>query len=145
MLSKRQMMMLTDTVGMGLGLWLLGLVLGMIAWSLGFAEADIGLFVLPFLVPVTFLAAHWRLAGKGGTSAYHVGVGLAWLVIALAFDYVIIVKGFDFQGFYGLNEAIGYALTFLIPILVGEHYRGRRGNRPAPARKAAKVGKAERR
>ena len=57
---------------------------------------------------------------KGDTLRYFGFVALVWLLIAVAGDYVFIVKAFKTaDGYYKSDVYLYYALTLAIPLLAG--------------------------
>ena len=44
------------------------------------------------------------------------------MLIAVVFDYLLIVRAFNVQNYYGLDVFIYYGLTFLIPVAMGMGY-----------------------
>ena len=65
-----------------------------------------------------------RLRGGGSGSGrdspleYYAKVGIAWVLIAVVFDYLFIVRLFQ-ATYYEADVFVYYALTFLIPVSVG--------------------------
>ena len=49
---------------------------------------------------------------------YYVGVGVAWVLIAIVLDYLFIVLLFH-ANYYGIDVFVYYAVRFLIPVGVG--------------------------
>ncbi len=50
---------------------------------------------------------------------YYAGVGLAWVLIAVVFDFLFIVLLFQATTYYQPDVFLYYVLTFLIPVGVG--------------------------
>jgi hypothetical protein len=92
---------LMDAIGWGIILWALGFVLGMVFFVFVPVEI-IGLYVLPIIVPLTYLI-----------------VGISWAVVAVVLDYLLLVRLFNAQNYYDLDIIIYYGLTFLIPVAIG--------------------------
>jgi len=112
---------LTDTLGLGFGLWLLGFALGMMLFPF-VAVAVMGRYIIAVMLPVTLYAAYKRFAGLKETTGYYLLVGISWLLIAVVFDYVFLVKAFQAPNFYDTDIMVAYALSFLVPVAVGMKY-----------------------
>jgi hypothetical protein len=109
--------LLKDSLGWGFILWLIGYVLGIILF-----------FVLPpsimgwVIMPIGILITVWVLLKKvkGDTFWYFLILAIVWTVIAVAFDYLFIVKALSpAGGYYKLDVYFYYALTFMIPLTFG--------------------------
>ena len=118
-LPPRQMkkQLLKDSLGWGFVLWLIGYILGIILF-----------FVLPpsligwFILPVGLIITLWVLWKKvrGDTLQYYLILAAVWTVIAVILDYIFIVKALNpADGYYKLDVYLYYALTFIIPIIIG--------------------------
>lgn len=77
-----------------------------------------GWILTAVFTPVTIAVAFWWFRTRGLPLAYFIGVGLAWTLIAIVFDYLFIVRLFEAE-YYGPDVFVYYALTFLIPVGVG--------------------------
>ena len=109
--------LLNAAVGWGFVLWLIGYVLGVALF-----------FVLPtsvlgwVITPIVFAITVWVLLRrvKGNSLRHYVIVAIAWTAIAVVFDYLFIVKAFNPpDGYYKLDVYLYYALTLLLPLIVG--------------------------
>jgi len=109
--------LLKDSLGWGFILWLIGYVLGIILF-----------FVLPpsimgwVIMPIGILITVWVLLKKvkGDTFRYYLILAVVWTAIAVAFDYLFIVKALSpADGYYKLDVYFYYALTFIIPLTFG--------------------------
>lgn len=108
---------LKDALLWGLLLWLFGYVLG-IALFMVAPPKLIGWIIMPIGAGVTL----WVLSKKvkGTTPGYYFALALAWTAIAAVCDYFLLVKVFKpADGYYKLDVYLYYALTFLLPLLVG--------------------------
>ena len=108
---------LKDSLGWGLVLWFIGYVLGIILFFV-LPSSMIGLFIMPIGVIITF----WVLLKKvkGETFQYFSLLAVVWTAIAIAFDYLFIVKMFNpADGYYKLDVYLYYILTFIIPLIIG--------------------------
>lgn len=109
---------LVDNIGVGVALWAIGYAIGMALFAF-IPTAMIGWIVLPIMVPVTVYVSIWRLKTVAKSISYILIVAATWTSIAVAFDYVFLVGAFDVQNYYDFDVLIYYALTFLIPVIVG--------------------------
>ena len=109
--------LLKDSLGWGLILWLIGYVLGIIL-----------IFVLPtslvgwVIMPIGLVITFWVLLRKirNDVFQYYMILAAVWTVIAVAFDYIFIVKAFNPEdGYYKLDVYLYYFLTFITPLIVG--------------------------
>lgn len=106
-----------DAFGWGFILWLIGYVLGIILFTV-VPLSLIGWVILPMGVMI----AVWILLKKvkGDTVKYYVLLAIVWTLIAIAFDYLFIVKTFSpANGYYKVDVYIYYILTFVLPITIG--------------------------
>jgi hypothetical protein len=105
-----------NTLFWGLILWLFGYILGLIFFAFAPKEL-IGFFILPFGVAFTL----WVLLKKIRREEFgcYFGLGLIWTLMAVLLDYIFIVKLFQSAGYYKLDVYLYYALTFLLPMIVG--------------------------
>ena len=109
--------MLKDAIGWGFLLWLVGYVLG-IAFFAVLPPALIGWAIMPIGIAITLWVLFRRVKASG--LQYYVILALAWTAIAVAFDYIFIVKAFHpADGYYKPDVYLYYALTFVLPLAVG--------------------------
>ena len=74
------------------------------------------------LTPVGLLVTLWVLLRRVKTTSlpHYATLAVVWTVIAVAFDYLFIVKAFNPpDGYYKLDVYLYYALTFMAPLAVG--------------------------
>lgn len=109
---------LVDTIGVGVALWAIGYAIGMALYAF-IPTSMIGWIVLPIMVPVTAYVSIRRLKTVAKSISYILIVAATWTSIAVAFDYVFLVDAFNVQNYYDFDVLIYYALTFLIPVIVG--------------------------
>ena len=108
---------LKDAFLWGLILWVVGYALGIVCFAL-VPVTMIGWVLLPVALAITI----WVLSKKvnGPSLIYYLGVGIAWTLIAVVLDYLMIVKLFHPpDGYYKLDVYIYYALMFLLPLIAG--------------------------
>jgi hypothetical protein len=109
--------LLKDTLGWGILLWLIGYVLGIFL----FAFVRVA-FIGWVIMPIGILIALWVLIRKikGGSLPYFILIAVVWTLIAVVFDYLLLVKLFKpTDGYYKLDVYLYYGFTFLLPIIVG--------------------------
>jgi hypothetical protein len=108
---------LVSTFGWGFILWLIGYALGFIFFM--FAPANlIGWFIMPIGAGLTI----WVVLKKITRDSFgcYIGLGVIWTLLAVVLDYLFIVKTLKpADGYYKLDVYIYYALTFLIPVVIG--------------------------
>lgn len=106
---------LTDFIGWGLGLWVIGYLLGILFFMIVPPEL-IGWAITPIGIAVTL----WVLLKKvkrGPRSRYFL-LACAWTGIAIVCDYFFIVRLFKpADGYYKLDVYLYYILTFFLPLL----------------------------
>lgn len=107
---------ITSNIFWGFILWLFGYILGIILFPF-VPPTTIGYYIMPLglalMLWVLFKKIHREQFGC------YIGVGVFWTVMAILLDYVFIVKLFGSAGYYKLDVYIYYALTLIIPIIVG--------------------------
>lgn len=106
-----------DALGWGFILWLIGYALGMMLFSV-VSPAMIGWIIMPIGTIITL----WVLCKKikGDLLQYYFGLAIVWTFIAIVFDYFFLVKAFNpADGYYKFDVYLYYALTFLLPVVVG--------------------------
>lgn len=101
-----------------------GLILWVIGWVLG-----IVLFMTPakdymgwIITPIGTIITIWVLLKKIDREQYmcYLGVAIFWTVIAVVMDYFFNVLLFNIgASYYKLDIYIYYALTFILPLLIG--------------------------
>ncbi|MBU0648010.1 hypothetical protein KJ855_02420 [Patescibacteria group bacterium] len=100
----------------GFILWLFGYILGFIFFAIVPPET-IGYYIMPLgvflMLWVLFQKIHRDQFG------YYFRIGLFWTVMAVVLDYLFIVLLLNSTDYYKLDVYLYYALTFLIPVLVG--------------------------
>ena len=122
------MRLLKFAVGWGLGLWLVGYLLGIAL----FALVPVGLIGW-IITPLGTLMTIWVLLKvRNAPRRFYALLSIVWTSIAVAFDYLFIVKAFSpSDGYYKPDVYLYYGLTFLLPLAVG--WWPRRRALPAPA------------
>jgi hypothetical protein len=116
-----------DALLWGFVLWLIGYVLGIVFFA--FVPANLLGWAI---MPIGILVALWILLTrvKGDSLLYYVLLGVAWCVIAIVLDYFLLVQLFKpADGYYKLDVYLYYAITLVLPIIVG--WWKLRGRKPA--------------
>lgn len=106
-----------DALGWGVLLWLIGYALGMVLFPF-VPPSAIGWIIMPIGIAITL----WVLSKKvkGDSFEYYVLVAIAWALIAVVFDYVFLVRLLHpADGYYKLDVYLYYALTLVLPLIVG--------------------------
>jgi hypothetical protein len=107
-----------DTGGIGTGLWLIGYLASLILFFSPYAGI-MGWILLVIFTPVTIAVTWWWFRKrKELTLEYFAKVGVVWVLIAVVFDYLFIVRLFQ-ANYYSPDVFVYYAMTFLIPVGVG--------------------------
>jgi len=113
-MTKKQIVI--NNIFWGFILWLIGYILGIVLFPF-VPKEQIGFYILPFGIALTL----WVLLKKIKREELmcYIGVGVFWTAIATLLDYLFIVKLFRSTDYYKPDVYLYYALTFLLPILVG--------------------------
>jgi len=106
-----------DAFGWGFALWLIGFALGIMLFTI------VPLSMIGWVImPIGIIIALWILLKKvkGDSFQYYALLAVVWVVIAVAFDYFFLVQAFKpADGYYKLDVYLYYAITFLLPLVVG--------------------------
>ena len=106
-----------DIVGWGFVLWLIGYVLGILLIAV-VPVSMVGWIIMPIGTAITLWVLLKRV--KADSLQYYVLLAFVWVMIAVVFDYLFIVKAFKpADGYYKLDVYLYYALTFALPLIVG--------------------------
>ena len=106
-----------DAFGWGFILWLIGYALGMMLFLL-VPISMIGWIILPIGTIITLWVLLKKI--KANSFKYYALLAIVWVLIAVAFDYFFLVKVLNpTDGYYKLDVYLYYALTFLLPLVVG--------------------------
>lgn len=106
-----------DAFGWGLLLWFIGYGLGMIFFSI-VPKTMIGWFIMPIGIIITLWVLFKKI--KADSFQYYVLLGVVWVLIAVVFDYLFLVKPFKLaDSYYKLDVYLYYILTFILPVFVG--------------------------
>lgn len=106
-----------NAFGWGFLLWLLGYALGMILFSI-VPLSMIGWIIMPIGIIINLWVLFKKI--KSDSFKYYILLAIIWTLIAVVFDYFFLVKAFNpSDGYYKLDVYLYYALTFILPIIVG--------------------------
>ena len=105
-----------NTVFWGLILWLFGYILGFIFFAF-VPKESIGWCIMPFGVIVTLWVLIKKI--KRGNFTCYLGLGIIWTIIAIAMDYLFLVKLLGATDYYKIDAYLYYFLTVVLPVTVG--------------------------
>ncbi len=109
--------LLKDSIGWGFLLWLIGYSLGFVFFFL-FPVSMIGWAVMPIGLIITLWVLFKKV--KADSFRYYLVLAIIWSAIAIAFDYLFIVKLLNpADGYYKADVYLYYVLTFISPLIVG--------------------------
>lgn len=108
---------LKDSFGWGFLLWLTGYILGIILYAV-VPAAYIGWIISPVATLITIGVLLKKI--NGNSLRYYIFVAIVWMVIAILFDYLFLVKTFKpADGYYKLDVYLYYILTLVLPVIIG--------------------------
>ena len=109
--------LLKDGIGWGFVLWLIGYVLGIIFFMVA-PPSMVGWIIMPIGTIITLWVLSKKI--KGSQLRHYLLISITWTLIAIVFDYFFLVKLFKpADGYYKLDVYLYYALTFVLPLVVG--------------------------
>jgi hypothetical protein len=104
-------------------------VFGILIWFIGYIAS---LILFPFVpnnilgwilciifTPITIIIAYFRFRKRKLRLFCYFMTGVFWLLIAIIFDYLFIVKLFSAVDYYKTDVFVYYAVTFFIPLIIG--------------------------
>ena len=109
---------LIDVLLLGFFVWLIGYLASILLYSM-IPPSLLGWTLSAIFAPIAIFLCYKRFAKRKESISYYVFVAIVWLIIAVIFDWLFIVKLFNSQNYYKLDVYVYYASTFLIPFLVG--------------------------
>ena len=115
---------LTDTLGLGVCLWLIGYVASLALFFTPL-KGVMGWVLFVILTPVTAYIAYRVFRNRKKELTYYAIVAVSWLAVAIVLDYIFIVTLYSKPNYYAPDVFAYYAVTFLLPLLVGGKYGGR--------------------
>jgi hypothetical protein len=123
-MSKLSRTILVDAPALGIFVWLIGYLAGIVLYF--FLSPDIlGWVLFAIFTPIVILLCYKRFGKREESISYYAFVAAVWLIVAVVFDYLFLVKLLNPPVYYKLDVYVYYASTFLIPFLVGVKF-GRR-------------------
>jgi heme/copper-type cytochrome/quinol oxidase subunit 4 len=115
-----------DTFGWGFLLWLFGYIFGIVLFMVA-PTSSIGWIITPIATIITLWVLIKKI--KSASFQYYLIIGIIWTILAIILDYFLIVKAFKPEdGYYKLDVYLYYALTFLLPLLIGLRKQGKSSN-----------------
>lgn len=106
--------LIKDSFGWGFLLWLIGYILGFLFFAF-VPPAMIGWVIMPIGTAITL----WVLFKKIKIDNFLL-LAIIWTIIAIVLDYFFIVKALKpADGYHKLDVYLYYALTFILPLIVG--------------------------
>jgi len=111
--------MLIDAFGWGFALWLIGYLLG---FALFFVvpPSMLGWAIMPFGFAIALFVSLKKIGAGKEAFGYYIPIAVVWTLLAVALDYIFIVKMLNpADGYYKLDVYIYYALTFAVPLAAG--------------------------
>jgi hypothetical protein len=121
-----------ELLGWGFALWLIGYVLGIVLIGV-VGTSLVGWLILPVGVAATCWVLLTKVRSEG--LVHYTILGVVWALVAIVLDYVFIVQVFHpADGYYKPDVYVYYALTFILPVLIGRWKTTRlAGHRPSPS------------
>jgi hypothetical protein len=106
-----------DAFGWGFILWLIGYALGILLFK-AVPTHLIGWVIMPIGIIITLWVLFKKI--KAESFRYYAKLAVIWVLIAIVFDYLFLVKMFKpADGYYKLDVYLYYALTLVMPLIVG--------------------------
>ena len=106
-----------NSLGWGFILWLIGYILSFILFLI-VPSSFIGWTIMPFGIVITSWVLFKKI--KSEDFKYYLVLSITWTVIAVALDYLFIVKALNpADGYYKPAVYLYYVLTFALPLFVG--------------------------
>lgn len=107
--------LLKDSFIWGLVLWLIGYIFSFVLFFI-VPLSMIGWIIAPIGTAITLSILFKKIKDK--SFQYYLVLGICWLFIAMALDYIFIVKLLNPAGYYKPSVYLYYGLTLGLPILV---------------------------
>ena len=115
-ISEITIKVIINTFLWGFALWLFGYILGFIFFAF-VPKEQIGIYILPLGVTSTI----WVLIKKTKREKLidYLTLSAIWTLLAIALDFLFIVKLLNSADYYKFDVFVYYLLTFILPIMVG--------------------------
>ena len=120
-MPKSRKTVLVDAPLLGFLVWLMGYLAGM-ALYFEVSPDVLGWVLFVIFTPIVILLCYWRFRKRNESISYYALVAAVWLVIAVVFDYLFLVRLLNPPAYYKLDVYVYYASTFFIPFLVGAKF-----------------------
>jgi hypothetical protein len=119
--SKLAKTTMVDAPLLGIFVWFIGYLAGIVLYF--FLSPDVlGWVLFAIFTPIVILLCYMRFGKREESISYYAFVAAVWLIVAVVFDYLFLVKLLNPPVYYKLDVYIYYASTFLIPFLVGAKF-----------------------
>lgn len=114
--SEITIKVIINTFLWGFFLWFFGYILGFIFFAF-VPKEQIGIYILPLGVTFTI----WVLIKKTQREKLidYLTLSVIWTLLAIALDFLFIVKLLNSLDYYKFDVFVYYLLTFVLPIAVG--------------------------
>jgi hypothetical protein len=110
--------LLKDGLGWGFLLWLIGYILGIIFFMF-VPKPLIGWVIMPIGILITLLVLFKKI--KSTQISFYLKIAAIWTIIAIIFDYLLLVRVFKpADGYYKLDVYLYYLSTFILPLIAGK-------------------------
>jgi predicted branched-subunit amino acid permease len=120
-MSRMTKTILVDAPLLGIFVWLIGYLGGIVLYF--FLSPEIlGWVLFAIFTPIVILLCYKRFGKREKSISYYASVAAVWLIVALVFDYLFLVKLLNPPVYYKLDVYVYYASTFLIPFLIGVEF-----------------------
>jgi hypothetical protein len=126
-MAKSKKTVLVDALLLGVFVWLMGYLAGIFLYFV-FSPDVLGWVLFAIFTPIVIFLCYRRFSKRRGNVSYYLLVATVWLIIAVVFDYLFLVRLLNPRVYYKLDVYAYYASTFLIPFLVGTKF-GVRGSK----------------
>jgi hypothetical protein len=102
----------------GFVLWLIGYLFGIVLFFV-VPQNMIGWVILPAGTAITLWVLYKKI--KGDSFLYYLYLSIVWVIIAILFDYLFIVKSLNADGYYNPDVYTYYFLTLILPLAAYWH------------------------
>lgn len=113
---------LVDTLGLGVGIWLIGYIASIILYFV-IPNSILGWVLFVIFTPIVLCIAYLRFRKRKESIGYYLAIAVVWTITAIVLDYIFIVTLFNNNSYYKIDVFVYYLTTFVIPLLIGYIYR----------------------
>jgi len=117
-MSKLAKTRLIDAPLLGIFVWFIGYLAGIVLYFF-LSPGILGWVLFAIFTPIIILLCYKRFDRREESISYYAFVAVVWLIVALVFDYLFLVKLLNPPAYYKPDVYVYYASTFLIPLLIG--------------------------